>query len=229
MTTSFTIVIPHKIEWEELPRVLSRVYNEYDGKLFVPPEIELFVPAQGKYVKFKPLNNNFSELTKYTEDLFTLNPDRNPPMDIFYRDDLDAFPRIDVPFYVFRPKKEDVARANGWLEDILKFAKLMVKHSGAPYFYGGINTLAALTSPDAVDVGIIYCKGRDYVKLLQAHVKNKFGAILSDGQLEKIVDEVATIEREDGFTTLYFLKVEPEDVDLRYNQFYEAVKRLLGK
>ncbi|MBI2580296.1 hypothetical protein HYV85_00630 [Candidatus Woesearchaeota archaeon] len=229
MSTSFTIVMPHKIEWSELPMILNQVYSEYDGRLFIPPEIKLFVPAQGKYVKFNPLNNDFSELTNYAEDIVYLNGDQSPSIYIFYKHDPDAFLRIDVPFYVFRPKKEDVAKANEWLEDILKFARLMVKHSGAPYFYGGINTLAALTSPDAVDVGMIYCKGKDYVKLLQAHVKNKFDVVLSDNHLEKIVEEVATIKREDGFTTLYFLKVESEDIGPRYNPFYEAVKRLIGK
>lgn len=235
MVVCVDIIIPKMVKPKDLAEFFRKVYSEYKGKAFVPTEMEVAGQDFEGYASIAIINNDFTKLRDYADKgltVVTLNSGLTTWLRIYYPPDAYGYPTINVgPRFLYPETEEEVPVARENLEDMLSFAKILMKHAGASYFYGGLDTIGEITDKGNVDVELIYCKGKEYVRMLQVHFQNRFGALLPESQIERIVRETATVQEEDGFTTVYFFKIklQSESGALFEQQHYAMVKRLLEK
>ncbi len=228
MPKEIEIIIPQSVQKGGVSELFGRVYSDYKGTLFSSPVVEISAEGFDKPIEIRVQNGDFSQIDNYKRSIntFWLNSRRNPRLRIIWNG--TSYPTIRFDTYILYGKTEDeAAKARKSLEDILSFALLVMKYSGASYFYGGYEIHGKITDEGTCDVELISCKGKEYVKMLQTHVKKKFDIFLQESQIERIVKETARIERRDGFTTVYFFDITAGG--LTDNRFYMAVKELARK
>lgn len=228
MTKNFNVIIPKTLKPADLPELFRAVYDEYKGKFFAPAKFEISTDRTEGYVEVIPSNNDFSDLLKHGTAIQNLFLKTYPALHIFFPPDSYGFPTISIYVgYLNSQTYDESIEAQKTLEDTVRFAKLIMKHSGASYFYGGVDAFGEITSSENEDVGIIYCRGKGYVKMLQTVAKNHLGVKLNESQIEKIVNEVATVKHDNGFITVQLFRIEPgESIGPKCNRFYQAVKEL---
>lgn len=236
------IVIPKVIQKEDLANVLEAVYSEYKGTIFAEPRVTVMAEKR-KYLFKKDVeflnmtltNNDFAFMRKYGERILSVDiKGKNlPTLTISYNlhvgeGEEGAYPRIgfEADSVLYARTEAEAAEVRNWLDDVLGFAKLLMKHSGAAYLYGGYDAFGKIAE-SGNDVEFIHCRGNAYIRLLQGHVKVDFGLALKESEIERLVNETATVERSDGFTTVYLLRIAPKvTFGPRFNAFYQAVKEL---
>lgn len=230
MTRRFDIVIPKMVEQKDLADFFKKVYAEYGGDLFSSPTIRLIVDNIRGQVQLKTKTQDFSELSKYGSKigLLFLDTEKGPGLRIFYPTSAYGHPTISfVPGLIYAETKSEVSESIKKLNDVLGFAKLLMKHSGASYFYGGYEVLGEITDKDTADVRLIYCRDNKYIEMLQAHLQNLFGKFFDKDEIKRIVNETTRIEREGDFTIIYFFDITAGG--LTDNRFYQTIKKLIKK
>jgi hypothetical protein len=227
------IVIPKMVRSKDLADFFSKAYSEYKGKVFVPKEIKFIGPGFKDYKKIFPINSDCSGLRAYAGgelSILYLYTNEAPTLRIYYLPDSFGYPTIyfDAP-YIYPASEEEAMEARAKLNDILAFAKLLMKYTGAAYFYGGLEVNGEITSKENTNIEFIYCKGKEYVEMLKVHFKNIFGVVLSENLIEKVVKETATVQEEGTFRLITFfrIKLQSEPGALFENPHYAMVKKLL--
>lgn len=231
MPVVMDIVVCNAVSKQGLARFLSDVYSEYRGSLFSKPVVELTAENQKGFVALTPSDSNFSGVKKYERTLHSLriNGVRNPNLRMNFWPEFGnrAYPAISFEArMLYSATKKESIEVRKWLDDVVGFAKLLMKHSGASYFYGGFEIGGEPNIAGADDVELLYCKGRAYAGMLRAHVKYALNIELSESQIEEIVEETAVIREDaDGFVMVYLFRISPGGVfGPRENGFYQAVK-----
>src|SRR3989338_10317692 len=132
MTQRFDIVIPKMVKQKDLADFFKKVYAEYRGDLFSSPTIRLVVDNIKGQIQLKTKTQDFSELSKYGSKigLLFLDTGKGPSLRIFYPTSAYGHPTISfVPGLIYSETKSEVSVSVKKLNDILRFAKLLMKHS----------------------------------------------------------------------------------------------------
>lgn len=183
MTRNFHIIIPKTLRMN-LAEFLTKVFKDYDGKLFIPEETEFSSTGEG----FKDLipSNNFAAL-KIRPDLESvrINGGRNPSFRI-YDVKSGGFPTISFSSnYIVRDTEEEIRIFKRDFQDILGFSKLLMKQAEAEYFYGGFESWGDAADPSNEDIGFIYCKGDLYIEKIQQYIKNHLNLSFTREEVKK--------------------------------------------
>lgn len=209
MTKDFCIIIPKSLIGMNLADFLINVYKEYEGTVFIPETTEFRLIGED-YRKLIP-PNNFAALKEYENKIaiFVLSTSINPSLWVSYPPDTHAFPTVIFGMnYIVtdRPERIPIIKRN--FQDVMDFSKLLMKQSGAEYFYGGMEARSEDFNVDRIS--LLYCKADSYFEKIKGYIEHKLKVSLTREEVEELINTEGRIERDGEYVTIYFFDIAPK-------------------
>jgi hypothetical protein len=216
MPVKFNIIIPKIVEKEKLAEFFNSVYTGYKGKLFTSPTIEIYAPNVSNIVKIIPVNDDFSELGKYRSAIstFLLNGGRNPSLRIYYPPAVYGHPTIDFETrYIYARTESEAKEAQARWDDMLGFAKLLMKQSEAEYFYGGLESFGDAADVDNEDLAVIYGPEDVIIEKVRGFIKSHTKIDLKRVETMSIIEQAAKLRIKEGeYELICFFEIKPNSI-----------------
>src|SRR3989338_8255096 len=202
-------------------KFLKEVYTKFNGMAFGPPRDKRLSSGGENLIK-----NNFKAISEKI---------KNDPMREI---DIEAnFPGTlimhyiegKLHFYIDYEKEggfseRQISKGKENLKELIELCKLLLKHSKASYFYGGVEAFEEIES--ACDVQFLYCNESEYPELLQKYVEAYFKVKLDKSEIKRIVEKTAEITIDGEYVLLNFMRIQKNAL-FPQNLFNEAVKQYL--
>lgn len=236
LADDLNVIMCGKLDIKDILLFLKTAYGEFNGKVFGPPYYE---HAESGGVN--SLVDNFNRLKGViTESSYEFQLHSSFPgylkiskakglFNISINCDVWFFYYGSLLFYKDYEKEggfseRQIARGKENLKELIELCKLLLKHSNASYFYGGVDAFEDTES--ACDIQFLFCKESDYLELLQRYVKGYFKVQLSNSEIKRIVERTAEITKDGDCVFLNFMYIR-KDALFPQDIFNDAVKKYL--
>ena len=218
-------------------KFLKEVYTKFNGMAFGPPRDKRLSSGGENLIK-----NNFKAISEKIKNdpMREIDIEANFPgtlimhyiegkLHIYIHCELWFFYYGSLLFYKDYEKEggfseRQISKGKENLKELIELCKLLLKHSKASYFYGGVEAFEEIES--ACDVQFLYCNESEYPELLQKYVEAYFKVKLDKSEIKRIVEKTAEITIDGEYVLLNFMRIQKNAL-FPQNLFNEAVKQYL--
>lgn len=220
MTTTIGIIMANaNVKLHKIINFLNEVYDEYKGKLFETVKV-----TWGETISLE--DKKFNEL----KSIITKNPTNLTFSFKNFQGDLwiEYEPhRVSINFeasgFHYHCCETEEAQKN--FDELIDFAKIVMKHSYATYFFAARNSYVDRIEKCA-DLQLLYCPEDQYYELISEYIKRNFGVELDDKTIIEITEKAAIkIEKQSGWILINFMR----DCTHQPTKIAETVKKYLAK
>jgi hypothetical protein len=218
MPESMNLIIPKIIRGEDIPGVLASVYDKYKGSLLKNPFVTIIQKEDMPAVKLEP-DVNFSELGKYMRDSemidFDFKQNSIINFDIWQPPIHTGYPKIRFELqYIYASTEVEAKEAKSRLNELLGFAKLLMKYSKARYFYGGVEAFGDAADRDNEDIALICGPWDVIVEKIHDFIKNHSQIDLSRAETIGVIEKSTKlrVKEDGGCELLFFFEIKPKGV-----------------